>query len=168
MNTFLPFVDFVKSAAVLDDKRLYKQIVECKQILNTLSLKRGREAHAQCRQDACPDTKRLKRIAWENHPAVLMWEGHDIELRGFQTCCIREWAIRRWGINYTDWKDLNYPNADELQPSSITWLGDESFHRAMRSNLKRKDPQHYTPLFEPDLPDNLEYVWPVQKQKVNA
>jgi hypothetical protein len=36
VNTFLPFSNFQKCAEVLDDKRLYKQIVECKQILNTI------------------------------------------------------------------------------------------------------------------------------------
>ncbi len=42
------------------------------------------------------------------------------------------------------------------------WLGDEAFHLAHRSSLLRKDPEWYRPLF-PDVPDDLEYVWPVPK-----
>ena len=40
-----------------------------------------------------------------------------------------------------------------------SWLGDEAFHRSHRSALRRKDPEWYGPLF-PDVPDDLEYVWP--------
>ena len=40
------------------------------------------------------------------------------------------------------------------------WLGRRDLHRAYRSALVRKDPEHYLPLF-PDVPDDLEYVWPV-------
>ena len=39
------------------------------------------------------------------------------------------------------------------------WLGDRDFHRSHQSNLIRKDREHYGPLF-PDVPDDLEYVWP--------
>ena len=39
------------------------------------------------------------------------------------------------------------------------WLGNEDFHRSHQSNLVRKDPAHYGPLF-PGVPDDLEYVWP--------
>lgn len=33
-------------------------------------------------------------------------------------------------------------------------------HRSHRSSLLRKDPEHYRHRFEPDLPDDLPYVWP--------
>jgi hypothetical protein len=44
------------------------------------------------------------------------------------------------------------------------WLGDEAFHMAHRSNLRRKDPTHYSPeRLGPvwDVPDDLLYQWPV-------
>ena len=34
MQTFLPYPDFQRSAAVLDKKRCWKQVVETKQIIN--------------------------------------------------------------------------------------------------------------------------------------
>jgi hypothetical protein len=40
------------------------------------------------------------------------------------------------------------------------WLGRDDMHRAYRSALVRKMPQHYRPLF-PDVEADLPYVWPV-------
>ena len=39
-----------------------------------------------------------------------------------------------------------------------SWLGDERFHRAMQSNLLRKDEAHYRPHFG-DVPDDMPYLW---------
>ena len=46
-----------------------------------------------------------------------------------------------------------------------SWLGDEAFHLAHRSNLLRKHPAWYGPRF-PGVPDDLEYVWPVRSKDV--
>jgi len=54
MQTFLPYADFFKSAFVLDNRRLNKQITECKQIWIASVFGRGN---------------------WTNHPAVRMWQG---------------------------------------------------------------------------------------------
>ena len=54
MQTFLPYPDFAKSAACLDNKRLNKQIVECYQILRAIT---------------------DPTYGWQNHPAVNMWRG---------------------------------------------------------------------------------------------
>ena len=40
------------------------------------------------------------------------------------------------------------------------WLGRDDVHRAYRSALVRKMPEHYGPLF-PDVEEDLPYVWPV-------
>jgi hypothetical protein len=48
--------------------------------------------------------------------------------------------------------------ADALPP----WLGDPGFHRSHQSALVRKDPALYGPIF-PDVPDDLEYVWPSRR-----
>lgn len=41
------------------------------------------------------------------------------------------------------------------------WLGDAELHRSHQSNLIRKDPTRYGPLF-PGVPDDLPDVWPVR------
>ena len=56
MQTFLPSGSPIFAAQALDNKRLNKQILEGYQILKVLSTN-GK--------------------AWRNHPAVLMWEGHE-------------------------------------------------------------------------------------------
>ena len=58
MQTFLPYTDFIKSAKCLDYKRLGKQRVEAKQILNIL-------------------LGETTKAGWTNHPAVLMWSGYE-------------------------------------------------------------------------------------------
>lgn len=42
------------------------------------------------------------------------------------------------------------------------WFGDKDFHRSHASNLIRKNPEHYRPIFGDDVPDDLPYIWPVK------
>lgn len=130
MQTFLPYPDFKKSAAVLDYKRLGKQRVEAYQILLTL--------HHPNR--------------WSNHPAVRMWEGYEDALKMYMNACIDEW-IKRGYVN--NMSKLEHPTEPKMPP----WLGDPRFHISHQSNLIRKNPEHYGPLF-PGVPDDLPYFWP--------
>lgn len=131
VNTFLPYKDFEKSAKVLDTKRLYKQIVECKQILNILENK-------------------TQKKGYRNHPAVHMWEGYEKALKYYQWCMFKEWAKRRWDFKLKDClkKPKNFP----------PWLGNRKFHASHKSNLLRKDKEHYKK-FNWKEPSNLDYVW---------
>lgn len=49
--------------------------------------------------------------------------------------------------------------AEKLIPKP-SFIGDEEFHRSHQSNLIRKLPEFYRPLF-PGVPDDLPYIWPV-------
>jgi hypothetical protein len=142
MQTFLPYPDFVKTARMLDPRRLGRQRVEAYQILRVLAgLTRG----------------------WVNHPAVLMWRGFEIALSAYMDAMIDEWEAR--GYRNTMYR-VSVPERYEMPP----WLGDEAFHAAHRSNLLRKAPEYYRS-FWPEEPDDLEYVWPVQaspKSKVQS
>ena len=42
------------------------------------------------------------------------------------------------------------------------WFGDDAFHASHRSNLLRKNPEHYGKLGWTE-PDNLPYIWPQSK-----
>jgi hypothetical protein len=113
MQTFLPFSNFVDSAAVLDYRRLGKQRVECMQLLK--AIKNGG--------------------AWSNHPAAKMWKGYEEALETYMATCIIEWVKR----GYKNTMIANaYPNC-RLPP----WLGDDAFHASHKSNLLRKDPVYY-------------------------
>lgn len=136
MQTFLPYEDFAASAEVLDYRRLGKQRVETWQIIRALN----------------GETK-----GWTNHPASRMWRGYEqaLTLYGVKIC--EEW-IRR-GYNDTMLQRF----FDLLIPAEVklpAWLGDPNFHISHQSNLVRKDPDFYSPIF-PDVGPELDYVWPV-------
>lgn len=136
MQTFLPYPDFRTSAEVLDNKRLGKQRVECKQIL--LALAYGG--------------------AWQNHPAVRMWRGHSTHLIRYYRAICKEWEARGYQHHMRLPPDLvmKYGSTPAQPPE---WLCDPRLHRSHRSNLKRKDPVFYD--MWPDTPDYLPYYWPV-------
>ncbi|MET8292008.1 MSMEG_6728 family protein [Streptomyces sp. NPDC005132] len=148
MQTFLPYPDFMQSAAVLDEARLGKQRVEALQVLRGLTV---------------PDH------GWRRHPAVRMWVGYEEALvrYGLDVCAMwtaearadtcaasltTDFARYRPGATVRVQEQLA---DDELPP----WLGDAAFHRSHQSALVRKAPEIYT-LFFPDVPDDLPYVWP--------
>lgn len=139
MQTFLPFVDFETSAKVLDKKRLWKQVVEADQILSFLERKKTEDE-----------------VPYGNHPAVLMWEGYETALKFYRNVMLAESLLR--GIN-TDKTPLEVVESVFIYPP---WIGWESFHLSHRSNLLRKDAEHYQKYFA--IKDtSLPYVWPVRK-----
>jgi hypothetical protein len=153
MQTFLPYPDFERSARALDRRRLGKQRVECLQVFRGLT---------------------VPTYAWRHHPAVLMWRGHEEALGRYALTCCEVWAGLGFGdtVACTLQTELaavgigTVRSQDELAASGALppWLGDADFHRSHQSSLLRKDPAHYRPLF-PHVPDDLEYVWPVRKNR---
>jgi hypothetical protein len=151
MQTFLPYADFERTARVLDLKRLGKQRVECIQVVRGLT---------------------RSNYGWRHHPAVRMWKGYEEALgrygftvcevwleRGFgDTCAATIGADLREAGVVTVRSQAELDAADALPP----WLGDPDFHRSHQSALVRKDPEFYGPIF-PDVPDDLEYVWPSRR-----
>jgi len=140
MQTFLPYADYSKSAAVLDRARLGKQRVEVLQLVRVLA---GVTS------------------GWSNHPAALMWSGHEAALVQYGLCVCREWRARGYKDNVTErlefWR-MEYTGR-AVKP---VWFGSRRFHVAHRSNLLRKNPAHYRKYW-PRLRDDLPYVWPVRK-----
>ena len=133
MQTFLPYPDLRDSVACLDNKRLGKQRVEAMQILNVLE---GR------------------RQGWKNHPAVKMWTGHTAALHLYKDLCINEWVSR--GFNNTM---LRTATTIDLEPNLPNWWGGD-IHATHRSNLLRKDADHYGQ-FSGAEPNDLPYHWPI-------
>lgn len=143
MQTFLPYSDFAESARCLDRQRLGKQRVEGLQIIK-----------------AC-----IYRSAWGNHPAVLMWRGFEKALHRYVQAVCHEWMQRGYRDTCSGkaWRfciDEGVFREGLILPP---WLGDEAFHLSHRSNLIRKAPDHYGPMW-PEVPADLPYVWPVRKQ----
>lgn len=147
MQTFLPYPDFIATASILDYKRLGKQRVEAKQILNAL----------------LPGSK----SRWRNHPAVLMWKGYEPLLMVYHNRMITEWISRGYN-NTMPYLEAHTAPAIYGPPKNCVippWLQDPAFHLAHQSNLIRKDPNFYAPKF-PGVPDNLPYIWPTEKDSM--
>lgn len=148
MQTFLPFADFHESAGCLDRMRLGKQRVETKQILIALGVDVGMHRG-----------NLLSR--WRRHPAVRMWRGHEQALCVYGTVVCQEWMRR----GYHDTLNMQFVEAyqrirSENGVAKPAWLGDRAVHASHRSNLLRKDSEHYGQ-FGWSEPADLEYVWPV-------
>lgn len=137
MQTFLPYKDFTKSAQCLDYRRLGKQRVETKQLLQKL-------------------LNETTGKGWINHPACKMWKNHEEALAeyGYKICL--EWISR----GYKD-SLLNYFK-DRLGTKALypKWLGSTKFHNSHKSNLLRKDYNYYKK-YNWNVPDNLPYIWPL-------
>jgi Pyrimidine dimer DNA glycosylase len=130
MQTFLPFKDFDKSAQVLDNKRLNKQILEGYQILKVLS---------------SDDPK----AGWRNHPAVKMWRGHEKALLSYVMSCVDEANKRgiRTENNVANIKALFLMHANSWGDDMPEWFSNESILNRVvtthRANLYIKDPIYY-------------------------
>jgi hypothetical protein len=136
MQTFLPYPSFSKSAKVLDYHRLGKQRLEAKQIYLALT---------------------EPGYGWQNHPAVKMWRGYEAALAQYGKAICFEWHCQRgYKDSLLSWFE------ERATPVCIypKWIYDPNFHLAHQSNLLRKDPAFYTPLF-PGVPADLPYIWPV-------
>lgn len=145
MQTFLPYADFARSAAVLDVPRLGKQRVETLQVLRALE---------------------LFDYGWGNHPAVQMWRGHTPALVCYGLIFVAEWK-RAGRADTTAEKiaefapEVSGRSQDELVADGLMppWWGDERLHSSHRSALVRKDPDFYRPVFGDDDGD-VPYFWP--------
>ena len=140
MQTFLPYDDITLSIRCLDYKRLGKQRVEAKQILNIL-------------------LNRTNSMAWRNHPAVLMWKGFEECLKLYHNQCILRWKY----LGYKNTMELEKVNWSLME--CPIWFGDNNFHASHRSNLLRKDKVYYGKFKWKEKTD-LPYVWPVRKSQI--
>lgn len=154
MQTFLPHRDFEASARALDSKRLGKQRVEVIQIVRALT---------------------VLGYAWSQHPATLMWRGYEEALGRYGVTMAAVWVERGFADTCAatitaDLATAGVPRLrtqDELDAAGALppWVSDEAVRASHRSALVRKDPDFYRPLF-PEVPPDLEYVWPVRSAAV--
>ena len=142
MQTFVPETTYAACAHVLDRQRLGKQRVECLQIMNVI-------------------TGQSKSKGWQNHPACHMWRDHPDALLSYTRGICEEWVQR--GYNDTCLHKTALVLGVAVIHADIypEWWGDYRVHASHRSNLLRKNPDHYRQ-FWPDETDKLEYYWPVQ------
>jgi hypothetical protein len=122
MQTFAPLPSFEDSARVLDYRRLGKQRIEARQIINTI----------------------LHGGGWENHPAVHMWSRNVNALMRYHDVCVQEWIMR----GYRNTMDMFGP-AVYTMPE---WWGDPVFHATHRAALLFKNYKHYSQFGWEEIP----------------
>jgi hypothetical protein len=146
VQTFLPYADFARSAAVLDHRRLGKQRVEALQVMRATT---------------------IPEYGWRHHPAAKMWKGYAEALARYGLTICRAWSDlgRPDTVAASLYAELGRPVREQAELAMAgelpNWLGRADLHRSHQSSLLRKDPAHYRPIFGDDVPDDLPYVWPV-------
>lgn len=153
VNTFLVCEDFAESAKILDKRRLGKQRVEARQIIDALEGK----------------TK-----GWNNHPVTRSWKDHIDALKLYFNSIVSEWCSRGGVNNYELFKDIP---EDSPRPH---WCSSEKVHYSHYAQLLQKDPEEYSfdnirSRISSDLVDylnkmpseynNLGYIWPYKYTK---
>ena len=141
MQTFITDFNMAQNAKNLDNKRLGKQRVEGLQIASCLLEKETR---------------------WKNHPTVKMWKGYEEFLLYFYLNWIFDQWLRRGYKNEKCTETYErlcnickYPGFENIK--TPLWLSIQ-FIESHRSNLIRKNPEFYRPLFL-DTKEGLEYIW---------
>lgn len=126
MQVFVPYKNPLECAAVLDARRLNKQIIECRQILAAI---------------------RGESNAWRNHPCVKMYRDHVVWLEYYKYCLecnIEAGKLMREGDAdeaaecrslAIEWSQL----ADKCTPPFLT----DEFCRQHQRRLYTKDPEYY-------------------------
>jgi hypothetical protein len=150
MQTFVPFDNLEDSAAVLDNKRLNKQLLEGRQIYKILA-------------------SRQETGAWVNHPAVKMWRGYDNALFEYlriikDECLYRNIQTEKNWKALTEMYEWNWNRGENI--IMPPWWGDEKVHQSHRNNLYRKDPEHYAEFVNDKFIsccDRCNYWWPTHK-----
>lgn len=140
MQTFLPYADFWRSAEVLDYRRLGKQRVEVKQIVNTL-------------------LDNSSGVSWKNHPTVLMWKGHEHSLLQYGIVICMAWRLRGYRDSLEPELQDRLAKIPETPPPS--WLGYEAFHSSHRAALLFKNYDWYSQFNWTEIP-GLNYIWPTK------
>jgi hypothetical protein len=151
MQTFLPYESYTKSAQHLDNKRLGKQRVECKQLLLALGVPIGEHVPGKS--------------GWKNHPATRMWRGYENALLVYSFSMCMEWQLRGYKDNLGDefvraYAIRAYGEPEERTAPRPPWASMPEVYASHRSNLLRKDKDFYGK-FGWTEPDDLPYVWPV-------
>ncbi len=133
MNVFAPVPNLKESVCYLDPSRLGNQIYR-----EALVLIRG---------------------GWPAHPVSKIWTAHKHALA--QYCLYGLEELARRGRYYPHWISVYQNYLKEFPDTGLPpIIGHEPFHRAMRSNLLRKNYEYYSK-FGWNEPINLPYIWKI-------
>ena len=139
MNTFIPYRDFCQVARCLDDKRLFKQAVEAKQIIDILTTGKTKSGSDYP-------------LSMKHHPIVFAWTGYVPTLKRYFDWMLFEIDIRKKWKTKLDFYD------DETVGKLPHWLTDEVCEM-YQAHLYRKDSIYYKNFsVDPTIPFNWELL----------
>ena len=140
MQIFLAHSNFSKNAKILDKKRLFKQLVECRQVLATMG-------EPILKNDGSP-----MKASHVHHPIHKMWSGYAECLKDYHNAILMECLDR--GI-----KTIIQPlQVDKRKMKIPPFIGSRKFHNSHKSNLLRKNPEWYSQ-FKWNVKSDIPYFW---------
>jgi hypothetical protein len=173
MNTLLPYPEYRRSASALDDKRLFKQVIECRGII-TASFNKG---------------------GYANHPAVKMWKGNLWSLWDFMLACTEVLEFRSKQLSLPKMQSTSSDRAIAARRSLLDadtflntqkytghghrspwWIGWEEYHSVMRGVLLDKNFEWYSQFGWTEEPiekdswsarskgKSYPYIWPTKEE----
>jgi hypothetical protein len=156
VTTFLIDPDFKTNAKLLDYRRLGKQRLEAKQIINIL------ENYYEW--DIVNDNgniklvRREKKQGFNHHTAVMMWWGYVNALKHYYNIIVQEWISRKYK------NTMAFYDVDESKIVYPPWLNWPQLYYSHRARLCEKNPTFYSFLkgtypIEYDI-YNHTYIWP--------
>lgn len=152
MQTFMPYPSFAESAASLDKRRCFKQVIEAKQII------------------ACLEG--TSNVKWKNHPAVKQWDGYVDMLKHYYNVFLKHCIQVHKYNTKMGYMNCEYDEVDQNDTSKIKakrilnyigeypwWWNEEQYHRSHRARLIAKDEKFYLPKFPEDKDYNGGKYW---------
>jgi hypothetical protein len=144
MQVFVPIASsFKDSIQVLDNKRCFKQVVECCDILKVL---RGESSGS----------------GWRNHPAVLSWQYNIDALQLYAYYALEEVIDRGFNVNKTFEYIMSYDINTNAYPP--IWWNDNQIHKSHRYRLLQKKYEFYSQYNWNEMNDDdweqQKYLWP--------
>ncbi len=138
MIIFLPDQSYFECAKILDYKRLGKQRVEARWLLQELQKENSR---------------------FKNHPLYKMFDGYQYMVISYGIAICEEWLNRGYKDTLLNWfLDQDQENYDDSDP---WWIFDERIYSSHRTKLITKDPVYYSKFGWSEIPDpNCSYYWP--------
>ena len=157
MQTFLPSTDYAEVASVLDRQRLNKQALEAWQLM-LVNLKLDPEGNPR------------EPKGWYNHPAALMWRGHEGALLEYIEAMTTEWVARGYKTTIFEKAQRTIESALRLnlsfsfqKPRWMETLSVLDVTSSHRTALLSKNYEHYSQFGWAEdsgvAPETYEYVW---------
>jgi hypothetical protein len=149
MQTFMPYSSFNETAKALDYRRLGKQRVEAKQILQVLT------------EGA---------TGWASHPIVEAWRGYEEGLSVYGLYICSEWRMRGYKDSLHGWfqaKRLILRDGRRHMTEFPAWVKDPEVNHAYQQVLVWKEPEHYEEVFDMVQLREPTFPWELLKRKTD-